>query len=232
MLELNIPPFNGFSRGSLSFLKANHAANNRTWFEAHREQYRQQVLLPFQSLVCDLSEIMLDIDPWFEVRPAVDKTISRIYRDTRFSRDKTLYRENIWLTFKRPAEQWTGNPAFYFELYPTWYRYGMGYYSASAETMSRFRQEIDKRPKEFLKVIRFYTITKVYSLEGEKYKRKMVHRHPSAIAEWYERKNFYLVYNKKIDRVLLSSRLVEQLKEDFQVLKPLYRFLIKLNESQ
>ena len=231
MIHLNIPKFAGFNEATFRFLRTNYSKNSKAWFENNREQYQRCVLQPFQSLVCDLTETMLTIDPWFEIRPAVDKTISRIYRDTRFSKDKTLYRENLWLTFKRPSEDWKGSPAFFFELFPTWYRYGMGYYSASSTTMQKFRATIDDRPDTFLKVSEFCRKKNYYRLEGERYKRKLPVIHTPEIQEWYSLKSFYLVCNKKKDRLLMSSKLVHELKTRFLVLKPLYQFLIVLHDS-
>ncbi len=231
-MNLDIPEFTGFCEATFRFLKTNHSKNSKTWFEKNREQYQLMVLRPFQSLVCDLTAIMLSIDPWFEVRPAVDKTISRIYRDTRFSRDKTLYRDNVWLTFKRPSEDWKVSPAFFFELFPTWYRYGMGYYSASARTMEKFRNAIDNRPEPFLKATEFYRQKKYYLLEGEHYKRKLSVPHPPEIMEWYSRKSFYLVCNKKKDKSLMSSKLTGELKVRFLDLKLLYQYLVALHDSQ
>lgn len=54
------------------------------------------MLGPLQNLILDMSLFMLTIDPDFEISPAVGKTISRIYRDTRFSRDKSPYRSTIY----------------------------------------------------------------------------------------------------------------------------------------
>jgi uncharacterized protein (TIGR02453 family) len=231
MINLNIPEFKGFSKETLTFLRQNHSHNSRSWFERHKDHYRQYVLTPLQSLVCDLSGTMLDIDPWFEMRPAVDKTISRIYRDTRFAKDKSLYRENLWLTFKRPAPDWKVAPAFFFEIFPSWYRYGMGYYSADRMTMQKFRSAIDANPKKFLKTVAFYRRDKFYKLEGQRYKRKKQNAHPPEISEWYECKSFYLTCNKKIDRKLMSAGLLAELRIRFSVLKPLYQFLICLDES-
>jgi len=231
MINLNIPKFAGFNEATFRFLRTNYSKNSKAWFENNREQYQRWVLLPFQSLVCDLTETMLTFDPWFEIRPAIDKTISRIYRDTRFSKDKTLYRENLWLTFKRPSEDWKGSPAFFFELFPSWYRYGMGYYSASSTTMQKFRSAIDDQPDTFLKVTEFYRKKNYYRLEGERYKRQLPVNHPSEIQEWYSLKSFYLVCNKKKDRLLTSSKLIHELKSRFLVLKLLYQYLIVLHDS-
>jgi len=124
--------FQGFSPKTLTFLQEVHRNNSKTWFEQNRDTYVRYVLDPLQALVTDLSEGMLSIDPLLETRPAVNKTISRIHRDTRFSKDKSLYRDCMWITFKRPSKEWKDAPAFFFELKPDGYRFGMGYYSPSS----------------------------------------------------------------------------------------------------
>ena len=80
--------FNGFSPKTLKFLKGLEVNNNKTWFQKHRADYEEYVLQPLRDLVTYLGDFMLVIDPCFEITPAVNKTISRIYRDTRFSKDK------------------------------------------------------------------------------------------------------------------------------------------------
>jgi len=106
--------FNGFSPKTLKFLRGLKANNNKAWFQAHREDYDAYVLGPLQDLVADLGEFMLDIDPRFEITPAVNKTISKIYRDTRFSKDKSPFRSTVWITFKNQNKDWTTRVCGYF----------------------------------------------------------------------------------------------------------------------
>jgi hypothetical protein len=54
---------------------------------------------------------MLSIDPYFDVHPAINRTISKIYRDTRFSNDKSPFKTTMWITFKRPEKNWKDAPA-------------------------------------------------------------------------------------------------------------------------
>jgi uncharacterized protein (TIGR02453 family) len=231
---VNLTPniqFTGFSQQTLDFLRSVRENNSKTWFEENKQIYRKHLLQPLQSLVAELGEAMLDIDPAFETRPAIDKTISRIYRDTRFSPDKSLFKNNMWITFKRPSLDWKGAPCFYFEIFPDWYRYGMGYYSASKNTMDQLREAIDENPGEFLNVIKFFKNQNLFKLEGEKYKRLIKNDHPPEIQEWYQWKSFYLACNKKIDQVLFSSKLIDELIFGFVMLKPLYQYLAKLKRS-
>ncbi|UCE04792.1 MAG: DUF2461 domain-containing protein [bacterium] len=222
--------FSGFSHQTLDFIHTLKEKNSKAWFQEKKHLYQACLVEPLQDLVSDLGEFMLTIDPFFEIRPAIDKTISRIYRDTRFSKDKSLFKNNMWITFKRPIKDWKDAPCYYFEIFPNWYRYGMGYYSASRATMVRFREAIDGNPGEFLDVISFFKKQNLFQLEGEKYKRLIENHHPPEIDEWYQWKSFYLACNREIDEVLFSRKLVDELIFGFMMLKPLYQYLMNLKK--
>lgn len=108
--------FTGFTQDGLTFLQQISQNNNKEWFEEHRAIYDSHLLQPMRKLVTDLSSDMLMIDELFETRPAIGKTISRMNRDTRFSHDKSLYRNNLWLTFKRSRKNWTDAPTYFLSL--------------------------------------------------------------------------------------------------------------------
>ncbi|MGE5633571.1 MAG: DUF2461 domain-containing protein [Caulobacteraceae bacterium] len=224
MENKNTGAFKGFSKEMLEFLISLKFNNSKGWFEEHREEYTRYVLEPFKSLVVELSSFMLELDPLLEVTPAVDKTISRIHRDIRFSKDKSPYRSNVWITFKRPQKDWKESPSWYFEITPDFYRYGMGFYTATKATMDRFRKRIDDRPEEFLEVISFYR-KGTFSLEGESYKKILDSSKPKEIQEWYQKKNFYLACNRKLDKLLFEDELPDVIREGFSELVPLYNYL-------
>jgi uncharacterized protein (TIGR02453 family) len=179
----------------------------------------------------DLSEFMLTIDPYVVTAPAINKTISRIYRDTRFSNDKTPYRSNMWLVFKRRSKDWKDAPAYFFEIFPGFYRYGMGFYSATPESMRKFRELIDAKQKKFLNAVSFLKTKKLFELKGDKYKRILEKEKPEEIQEWYQRKNFYLVNNREIDEVLFKKDLVDDLMYGFSMLAPIYQFIWRAIEG-
>ncbi len=223
--------FEGFSPLALELLANLKKHNSKSWFEKHKDEYHRHLLTPMQRLVALLSGTMLKIDPRFEVRPAINRAISRIYRDTRFSRDKSLYKESIWMTFKRPSKQWIDAPSYFLELFPTWYRYGMGFYQASRATMDLMRRDIDRRPENFVKVVAFYSRQRTYRLAGDKYVRLLPSDHPAKIQDWYQRKSFYLVCDRKPDDLLFSSKLAAKLGTAFLKTKPLYQYLMKLKDE-
>jgi len=220
--------FNGFSKKSLTFLAEVHKRNSKKWFEQNRSMYENYLLEPFRNLVAELGGEMQKIDADFEVRPQINKTISKIYRDTRFSKDKSLFKKAMWLTFKKQSKDWKDAPAYFFELMIDSYRYGLGYYSASRSTMDLFRESIDNNQKKFLKAISFYKKDSLIDLKGEIYKRPLKCNHSQLIQDWYQRKSFYLVKTCKIDKILFSPALKVDLVKCFRTLGPLYKYLLNI----
>jgi uncharacterized protein (TIGR02453 family) len=217
--------FNGFSPHSLAFFERLSAHNNKAWFEAHRTEYERHLLEPLKALVSDLAEPMLAIDPELVTIPAVDKTISRIYRDTRFSRNKSPYKTSLWLTFKRFSPDWKTAPCFFFEITADGYRYGMGFYSATKETMDGLRRFIETRPDEFRRVIAPLAGHGMFTLEGERYKRPLNATLEEDLQDWHQRKNVYLVCSRAADGRLFTRKIREELQEGFSLLGPVYEML-------
>lgn len=76
-----------FSQKTLEFLFENRLHDSRSWFAEHKRDYQTLVLEPLRQLVQELSPTMLELDPQFQTEPKVDKTICRIWRDTRYTKD-------------------------------------------------------------------------------------------------------------------------------------------------
>lgn len=217
--------FQGFVQEGLDFLQQVRIENDKTWFEEHRFIYDCSILTPFRALVDDLAPTMLEIDPLLETRSAIGKTLSRIHRDTRFSHDKSLYRSRMWLTFKRPAKNWTDAPVYFFEISPDTLRYGLGYYSASKSTMDLFRHTLKQRPAQFL-AIADECCQPPFALEAERYKRLLVKDLDPAIANWYQCKTFAVMVTDNDVEKLFHAGLVNLLAEGFRQLEPLYQWLM------
>lgn len=218
--------FSGITQRGLTFLQQLGQNNNKQWFEEHRAIYDEELLKPVRQLVGDLAQDMLVIDELFEVRPAIGKTISRMHRDTRFSHDKSLYRSNIWLTFKRSRNNWTDAPTYFFEFGPDWWRYGLGYYSASRLTMNLFRERVTQEPAAFLAMAD--AIPANFALDGESYKRELVKGMQPELARWYNKKSWALISEQREMDLLFSPQLVAVLARGFQRLAPLYDFLMQI----
>jgi len=90
--------FNGFFPQTLDFLQNLGVHNDKAWFETHRREYEEYLLEPLKALVAELAGFMLAIDQNFVTAPG--RAVSRIHRDTRFSRNKSPYKTTMWITFK------------------------------------------------------------------------------------------------------------------------------------
>lgn len=223
-----IDKFHGFPPAAIQFLRTLRENNCKSWFELHKPDYQNDLLKPLQALVAGLGPLMLSIDPDLVVTPAINRTISRIYRDTRFSRDKSPYKTCHWITFKRLRQEWKDYPAFFFEISPDSYRYGMGFYSASRQTMDNFRSTVDTNPKAFLAATSFYSKDKTFTIEGEQYKRPLRADISMELQDWYNRKSLYLVSNHQIDGSCIDKKLIRDLQQGFETLAPFYHYLCKV----
>ena len=222
--------FKGFRPESLSFLRELKANNSKSWFEVHRSDYEKFMLTPLRALTTELTPMMLSIDQDLVTSPA--RVVSRIHRDTRFSRDKSPYKSNLWLTFKRPLSDWQDAPAFFFELGADSWRYGMGFYAASRETMDRLRQLIERKPAEFERMIAFLADQDRFAVEGEQYKRLINPAVSEHLRPWHQRKSIYLICNRLSDRQLFDKELLRELITGFSLLAPFYHWLWRLKVAE
>lgn len=214
------------------FLVENRLHDSKAWFEEHREEYQRLVLEPLRGLVREMSPVMLTIDPLLVTQPAVGRTISRIYRDTRFTRDKSAFREHLWLSFSRgKAERFRPVPEFYFDLGPEGYEYGCGWYSPGTELMETLRQQLLTGDKTAAAAVKAAAAQELFRLEGETYKRP---RHPEAppeLREWVERKAIYFCRRGGDPEFLYAEDLGTRVARELTVLKPVYDFLWKAQDT-
>ena len=211
---------------TLDFLFENRLQNSKEWFHAHKTAYEELVLHPLEDLVCALQPVMQQIDPKLIIEPKVTRSISRIYRDTRYSKDKSLYRDNMWLIFKKKKKLYEGLPGFYFDFSQQGFSYGCGYYQASADTMACLREMILRKEPPFQEALRAYERQSVFELDGDCYKRSRYPEYPENIRQWLDRKNIGFNRDSQDFGLLFSDQLAAKLAEDFLLLKPLYEFLL------
>jgi len=156
--------FDGLSKRLPAFLRELGDNNSSEWFHANRKEYLHSVATPLAALAEILAPDIALIDD------LLVKRLSRPQRDTRFSRDKSPYRTEVWFAFRRAQPEWTEYPAFFFEATPEHCRWGMGYYSARPTTMSILRDIAQENQEPFLMALASAT-GRGFALHGDLYKR-------------------------------------------------------------
>ncbi len=219
-----------FSQKTLDFLVLNHIKDSRTWFEEHRGEYQDVVLQPLQELVRALTPQMLQIDDEFVTEPRVDKTICRIRRDTRYSHDKTIYRDHMWIIFKRGKMHGTELPGYYCEISPDGFHYGCGFYWTSTAYMQTMRELILGDDPFFTKAQAAFAGQDIFQIEGDCFKRPHYRDQPEEKRQWLERRGICLTADNPDLSLLFSDRLAEVLAEGFEKLAPVYYFLLHVAE--
>lgn len=221
--------FIGFQPRALDLLIENRMANNKDFYEAHKPDLRLLVLEPMHALCMKMSESMLLIDPSFVTVPT--RIVSRIRRDTRFTKDKTLYRDHCWLEFGQPKEGYESRLVYYFEFGPQSWGYGCGYYKTPPLEMVKLRQMILMEDRRFVQAFEIVTQDHRFSLYGDMYKRP---KHPEAkelYQNWLNRKNIGLSYESQDFDKLFSGEFVSEMLDDFKRIAPFYYFLRAAREQ-
>lgn len=91
-----------FSKETFKFFKDLKRNNHKDWMDAHRERYQESVVRPLKKLMEEMAPAVLKLDSRFETTGRRGANLSRINNDIRFSKDKTLYKTNLYLKFSVP----------------------------------------------------------------------------------------------------------------------------------
>lgn len=216
-----------FTPETINFLVENRIMNSREWYAEHKEAFRRLVFEPMAELVCEVAPTISAIDPLIVTEPKTDKTISRIYRDTRYSNDKLLYREEMWFSFKRNKHNFPHYPEFFFVIGPNGFSYGCGYYEIKREALDELRRLILLQDPVAMAALDFYAAQNHFTLDGDKYKRSRYPDQPENMRDWLDRRGGICVIHRSKDADLLfSSELGEIIKSQFMLAKPVYELFL------
>ena len=134
------PTFRGFSKKTASFFKNLKKNNDKLWFDAHRDDYEKNVQDPAREFVIAMGEKLSIIAPDIVADPRVNKSLFRIYRDARFSRDKTPYKTHMGIWMWEGDLKRMENSGFYFQLDPPHIGFGAGQYLFPKDQLPLYRE--------------------------------------------------------------------------------------------
>lgn len=145
--ELGIMMFQGFSKAGFQFLKELKENNSKEWFEERRNIYEQYLRNPAKSLIEQMDQAFLQEELPFEA--SLKKSLFRIHRDTRFSKDKSPYKTNIGITFPvireaNAKEAKTEIPGIYLHIEPKACFIAGGLYMPDAIQLKSLRARIEE----------------------------------------------------------------------------------------
>ncbi len=164
--------FSGFPKQAQSFFKELKKNNNRPWFAENKERYEALVLQPALEFVAAMERPLKKLSPFFTAVPKKSGgSIMRIYRDTRFSKDKTPYKTNLGIHFRHEAGKNAHAPGFYFHIDAERAFMGGGIWQPDAEVLEPIRFLIDDAPDRWKKIKSKKDFRETFSLEGSSLKR-------------------------------------------------------------
>jgi uncharacterized protein (TIGR02453 family) len=223
--------FSGFTKETARFFTALRRNNNREWFERNRETYDRHVMAPAKLFVTAMGDRLRTIAPRIVAIPKVNRSIFRIYRDTRFSLDPTPYKTNLGIYFWDGTGSRLESSGFYFHLEPPNLMVGGGMYIFPPSLIGRYRKAVvdPKSGPEIRKIVAALRARPGYSLDGTHYKRVPAGfdpGHPNA--EFLKHDGLYTGIETRIPEEFYSARLIDYCYERFEPLVPLHRWLMKL----
>ena len=142
------------TRSTLAFLSDLKANNDRDWFTANKERYEEQVRMPALAFIADFAPHLAEISPNFVADPRpVGGSMFRIYRDVRFSKDKSPYKTHVGLQFRHVDGKDVHAPGFYLGIEPGGCVAAMGMWHPDREALSRVRERIVAEPDEWVETV-------------------------------------------------------------------------------
>ena len=215
-----------FTAKTLDLLVENRLHDSKEWYHAHKDDFRQAVTMPMLELSEQLQPLMEDIDSLLVTQPK--RTLSRVYRDTRYTRDKSLFREVMWLSFVRDKNQFPCWPGMFFEFSPNGWRYGCGWWQTPAPVMEAIRTMVLEGDKDWEKAHQVVDgDSPLFAVEGLRYKRAHWQDRSPAQRLWLEQRSVCVLRTSTDFDLLFSSRLAPELAAGFRELAPVYRFFCK-----
>lgn len=217
--------FTGFTDDTIQFFLDLKFHNNTPYFHEQHDRYIETVQTPFYEMINDLGKDMRTIDPLMEIRP--HRCLSRIHRDTRFSRDKSPYRDHLWFLFRRAAEPRDKSLNYFFEFGPDRLNWGMGLWGENRELMDLFRKRMRSNPAGIQALIDDINMPdRKLMLGGNFFKRiEIPPEIPQRLCVWYAGRDLYIYKDRADYQAAFSDRIIKEVRNDFHALAPLYQML-------
>lgn len=213
-----------FAPAALTFLRGLKRNNRREWFEARREVFELELKAPMLALIEQINASMESYAPDY-IREA-RRTLLRIYRDTRFSADKTPYKQHIAAWWSPRGAEKTSDAGYYLHLGPTELTIAAGVYMPSKDQLLAIRRSLLDHHEEFASLLREPKLRRRFALHDPmpltRAPKGFPAEHPAA--EWIRWRQWGVVANLPPETAL-DPKLPRIVDQHFRLAAPLVDFL-------
>jgi uncharacterized protein (TIGR02453 family) len=216
--------FAGFPKEAMTFFRDLKKNNTREWFRERKQIYDEKVKGPMVELMDALNREMARFAPGYLTSP--EKAIYRIYRDTRFSHDKSPYKTHIAAVFTRLGMEKHASAGLYFSVSPEEIEVAGGVYMPGPDQLLKIRNHLASHHEEFRRITSGRSFRALMGkLWGEQLSRApkgFPADHPAADLLRYKQ---WLVYVLLDPSLASTPRLLPELAKRFRVMTPFIEFL-------
>ena len=219
--------FPGFPHKLFQFLEDLAKNNNRDWFNENKERYRNVVVTPVIDFIDAMRPRMQAISPHYVVdsRPH-GGSMFRIYRDTRFSKNKQPYKEHVGCQFRHKAGKDAHAPGFYVHLAPDEILFGGGVWNPPNPVLGKIRDAIVDNPNSWKTIKTNRTFIKRFGgFHGDGLQRPprgYAADHPHI--DDLKRKTFFAMQTANLE-LAMAPEFVTEVTRAFKASSPLMEFL-------
>jgi uncharacterized protein (TIGR02453 family) len=218
--------FKHFDPSLMAFLQKLKANNNKDWFNDHKQEYEDCVRSPALAFIEQMDQWIKLISPHYETSAKkVGGSLMRVYKDVRFSKDKTPYKTNVGIQFRHEIGKDVHAPGFYMHIEPDEIFLGVGTWRPEPIALKAIRDHIITKPGPYQDAIEHQPFREIYALAGESLSRppKGYDKEHPLIAE-IKRKDFIAVCPLQ-EPQLYENNLCENVAKRFARAQPLQKFL-------
>jgi uncharacterized protein (TIGR02453 family) len=219
--------FPGFSPKALSFFRQLERNNRREWFQPRKDVFENELREPMLQLVALINDDLRSFAAEHVTEPS--KAVYRIYRDTRFSKDKTPYKTHLAANFPRRGLPKHAGGGFYFSVSHKEIEIAGGVYMPGPEELSAIRAAVVKDPRTLPNLLADRALRRsVGELQGEKYARvpkgfEEPAARDAALAELLKHKQLYF-YVTLDPKLASSSKLRREVVNRFRDMAPVVEY--------
>jgi len=225
---MSAPRYARFEPSTLAFLDQLAANNNREWFKENKSRYEEQVLDVALRFIQSMQDPLHGIAPHFVAQPTrIGGSLMRVYRDTRFSRNKLPYKTNIGIQFRHEQAKNVHSPGYYVHIDPEQVFIGAGMWRPESDALRGIRERIAAKPAEWKRAVSDKAFSRNFELGGESLIRPpRGFDKDHELIEDIKRKSFMAVKNLDRDDCL-SPQFQKKVEASFKASDLFMRFLCK-----